>query len=438
MLASGPYTNGTYQANNPLALLNGSAVNGAYVLTIDNNSPINSGTLLSWSITVNSTKLGLKFQTGAAMDQNADGTSDENPLTTTFIGLSPGDLYEAPMPQPTAVTTFNATNLLSPPFDQNTLPLIFPGPYVVSTSVPNGTSYDNEILNDTNSSLDVTFDRPIETSTFNAGNVLQIMGPVGSISGPQNYPSDSTLQTISKGTSTGPYVLDSTLTIPSFDGTFAIQDITVQLNIAFTHDVSLSAVLIAPDGTQVPLFSGVGGNTGANFVNTTFDDAAETAITAGTAPFTGTYRPTGMLSTLDGKTVDAQNAGGYWIPGVWTLEITNSSTTIAGMLENWSLSITPVLTVTPVNPVYGLATTFTVGFPQQALSGTYTLQIGADPGTGMFPMDQAGDAVDSSFNAGLNVLRGGGSNSPVITVQYAAGDLPRVIPARPPGKRRAR
>ncbi len=584
LLANGPYTNGTYQAYNPLALLNGSAVNGAYVLTIDNYSPINSGTLLSWSITVNSTKLGLKFETGAAMDQNADGTSDENPLTTTFIGLSPGDLYEAPMPQPTAVTTFNATNLLNPPFDQNTLPLIFPGPYVVSTSVPNGTSYDNEVLNGTNSSLNVTFDRPIQTSTFNAGNVLQIMGPVGSISGPQSYPSGSTLLTIGKGTSAGPSVLDSTFKIPSFNGTFAIQDITVQLNIAFTHDASLSAVLIAPDGTQVPLFSGVGGATGANFVNTTFDDAAETAITAGTAPFTGTYRPTGMLSTLDGKTVDIQNAIGQWVPGVWTLEITNSSTTITGMLENWSLNITPVITVTPQSPsstinllipaagtasgagvlnsqqlvvpaagnpstvdsslqvqlsithpndsalsavliapdgtkvslfaagtlsgqnltntefsdqaatlitagtapytgtfkpadplglaqligknlagtwtlqvtdtetgVAGtlvnwslitskatyaaqVAQTFTIGFPQQELSGTYTLQIGADPATGLFPLDQAGDAVDSSFNAGLDVLRGGSSNSPVITVQYPASDLPKVIPAPPVGE----
>ena len=73
------------------------------------------------------------------MDQNADGTSDQNPLTTPFTGLTPGDAYVAPMPKPTVPFTFNATNILNPPFDQNTLPLILPGPYVVSTSVPNGT-----------------------------------------------------------------------------------------------------------------------------------------------------------------------------------------------------------------------------------------------------------------------------------------------------------
>ena len=82
------------------AALNGGPVNGTYTLFIDNYSYINSGTLLSWSISVNSTKLGLQFQTGAGMDQNADGTSDQNPLTTPFTGLTPGDAYMAPMPQP--------------------------------------------------------------------------------------------------------------------------------------------------------------------------------------------------------------------------------------------------------------------------------------------------------------------------------------------------
>jgi len=428
LLASGPYTNGTYQPYNPLTTLAGSPVAGVYTLTIDNYESYNAGKLLNWSITVNSTKLGLQFESGAAMDQNADGISDENPLTLPFTGLTPGDAYVAPMPQPTAPFTFNATNILNPPFDQNTLPLIFPGPYVVSTSVPGGTGSDNEVLNGTTSSLNVTFDRPMQTSTFTPGNVLQIMGPIGSISDPQYYPSDSTLQQIPAATATGSSVLDSTLTIPSFNGTFKIHKITVQLNIAFAGDSALSAVLIAPDGTQVPLFAGVGG-IGSNFVNTTFDDAAETPIASGTAPFTGTYQPAGMLSTLDGKTVDLRNATdpALYDPGVWTLQITNSNATTGGTLENWSLNITPVITVTPVNPVNGLATTFTVGFPQQALSGTYTVQIGANVLTGTFPLDAAGDAVDSSLDAGLAVLRGGGPNTPVTTVGYNSSDLPKSI-----------
>ena len=40
-----------------------------------------------------------------------------------------------------------------------------------------------------------------------------------------------------------------------------------------------------------------------------------------------------------------------------------------------------------------------------------------------FPLDAAGDAVDSSLTAGLDVLRGGSSTSPVTTVRYTAGRL---------------
>ena len=439
LLANGPYTNGTFQPSSPLTALNGGPVNGTYELVIDNFSSINSGTLVSWSISVSTTKLGVQFESGAAMDQNADGTSAENPLTAPFTGLTPGDAYVAPMPQPTVPFTFNASNILNPPFDQNTLPLILPGPYMVSTSVPNGTGLDNLVLNGTNDSLNVTFDRPIVVNTapagqtptpgsFTPGQVLQIMGPIGPISGPQSYSSDSTLQTIPAATATGSGSLTSTLTVPSFNGTFTVKKITVQLNIALATDSGLTAVLVAPDGTSVPLFSGVGGN-GANFINTTFDDAAETSITTGKAPFTGTFQPTGQLSSLDGKTVDMKNPldPALWVPGVWKLVLTNSKTGATGTLENWSLNITPVITVTPVQPVNGLATKFTIGFPQQALSGTYTLQIGPDPLTGKFPLDQNGNAIDSSLDAGLSVLRGGTSTSPVTTVRYTSSDLPKVI-----------
>ena len=36
------------------------------------------------------------------MDQNANGTTDQNPLTTAegYTGLTPGDVYAVPTPQP--------------------------------------------------------------------------------------------------------------------------------------------------------------------------------------------------------------------------------------------------------------------------------------------------------------------------------------------------
>ena len=372
---------------------------------------------------------------GDPMDQNSNAIVDQNPLTTPVTSLTPGDVYAAPQPQPVVPVKFgpNPLSILQPPFNQNSLPLIVPGPQVVSTqslgtSGQTGSGPDNLLVNDTSSTFNETFDRPMQVSSFTPSEVLQIMGPVGPVTGPQSFQSDFTAQTIpaaaSTGTSTTPGVLDSTLTIPSYNGTFTVADITVTMSAAFAPDSDLSAVLIAPDGTQVPLFSGVGG-TGSNFLNTVFDDAAETSINTGTAPFTGTYQPTGQLSTLDGHAVDMLNSVGQRVAGVWKLQITNVGTGAPGVLDNWSLNITPQITITPVNPVNGAATTFQLGFPMQFLSGTYTVQLSPNI------LDTFGQPLDTSQSAGLDVLRdqSQGPNTPTATLRYTSGDLPKPIPA---------
>ena len=364
------------------------------------------------------------------MDQNADGTVDQNPLTKPFNGFTPGDVYAAPAPAPIAAVTFSsAATILTPPFNQNTLPLIVPGPQVLSTSVPGGSGTDNLINNGTTDSITLTFDRPMQTSTFTPADVLQIMGPTGSVSDAQNFPSDNMDQTIAAANSAGPGTITPTptLTIPSYDGTFKIADISVELNIAIPNVAGLSAILVAPNGTEIPLFSGLA--SGANLTNTILDDSAESSITAGSAPYSGTFKPTGQLSTLDGMTVDIQNAAGTWIPGVWKLLLSNTTTGTSGILENWSLNIKPVLTVAANNPTtvtingkkVQVATSFTVGFPMQQLSGTYTVQIAPTI------LDQFGDAVDTNQNAGLAVLRDEGQNSPTTTVSYNSSDLPKPI-----------
>ena len=86
------------------------------------------------------------------------------------------------------------------------------------------------------------------------------------------------------------------------------------------------------------------------------------------------------------------------------------------MLDNWSLNITPVITVTPLEPRdNGTATTFQIGFPLQQLSGTYTIQLGPNI------LDTFGDALDTNQNAGLDVLRDQGQNSPTTTVTVHLG-----------------
>ena len=329
LAGTAPYSDGPYQPFNPLSLLDGSQVNGTYTLTINDGTKNNTGTLVSWSITVNSSAPAFVLQNGAAMDQNADGTTDENPLTTPFTGLTPGDIYAIPAPQPPSPVTFgpNPLSIFAYQLNPDSVPLIVPGPQIASTAVvpTSGTvSTGNLVMNGTTDQFDVTFDRPMQAATFTPSDVLQIMGPTGPITGPQYFPASTVDQSIPRATPTVPGMASQTVTVPDYNGTFTIADITVSLNIADANDSNLNAELIAPDGTVVALFSNVGKG-GQNFTSTVLDSGAPTPISSGQAPFTGSYQPTGSLSSLVGK-----NAS-----GTWTLQILNNSQNTTGVLVNW-------------------------------------------------------------------------------------------------------
>jgi subtilisin-like proprotein convertase family protein len=350
--------------------------------------------------------VGTTFRPYDPMDQNADGTPDQKP----------GDVYAVPAP-----ATGNAS-LLVAPFDQNTLPLIVPGPQVLSTSVPGGNSGAGNLVTDgTVSTFNVTFDRPMKVSSFTPAQVLQIMGPTGSLLEPQTFASGPVAQAIQAAASpTSPSILNSTLTVPLDNNTFKVGTITVRLDATFSADSALSAVLVSPGGISIPLFPG-GKLTGANFTGTVFDEAAEASILAGTAPFTGSFQPSNAagFSPLSGAAAE----------GNWTLVLTNTGTGASGTLNDWSLSITPAVTVTALNPATQQPTTastttlFQIGFPQQQLSGTYTIQLGPNI------LDTFGEGLDTNQNAGLVVLRGQDQSGPTTTVHYSAGDLPKAIPA---------
>ena len=104
-------------------------------------------------------------------------------------------------------------------------------------------------------------------------------------------------------------------------------DVNVTVNITHTYDADVRAKLTAPDGTSVLLFQAVGFNND-NFTNTTLDDEAATAIAAGTAPFTGSFRPTQPLSALDGKD----------LAGTWTLTVDDNASGDSGTLNSWTMA----------------------------------------------------------------------------------------------------
>ncbi len=106
--------------------------------------------------------------------------------------------------------------------------------------------------------------------------------------------------------------VDIPLNVPDTGG---VTDVNVRIRLNHTFDGDLNISLIGPDGTAVDLSSGNGAGgdnfgSGANDCSgqpTIFDDSAAALITAGTAPFAGTFRPEQALSAFSGKP-----SGGTW------------------------------------------------------------------------------------------------------------------------------
>jgi hypothetical protein len=110
----------------------------------------------------------------------------------------------------------------------------------------------------------------------------------------------------------------------------------VSLFLTHGNAADLDLFLVAPDGTRVELSTdnGGAGNNYGSACNTpaSFDDAAATAITAGTAPFVGTFRPEGQLSDFRGMPPAVAN-------GTWQLEIADDTGGNSGALNCWSLRV---------------------------------------------------------------------------------------------------
>ena len=131
------------------------------------------------------------------------------------------------------------------------------------------------------------------------------------------------------------------------DKTFVVSGITtplkkvaVSLHITHTADSDLDISLIGPDGTTVNLSSDNGGTSddyGTDCIDafrTTFDSTAATAITAGTPPYVGTFRPEASLTVFNEKS-------GTNVNGTWTLRIADDAAGAVGSIRCCSLLLYP-------------------------------------------------------------------------------------------------
>jgi subtilisin-like proprotein convertase family protein len=104
--------------------------------------------------------------------------------------------------------------------------------------------------------------------------------------------------------------------------------VQVCLNINHTWDSDLKVSLVAPDGTSVTLFSGVGYDQD-NFTNTCLSQSSTNLISTYNAPFSGTFKPEESLGNFN----NGQNGN-----GVWTLRIVDVFGQDEGTLLNWSIT----------------------------------------------------------------------------------------------------
>src|SRR6185503_17910492 len=124
--------------------------------------------------------------------------------------------------------------------------------------------------------------------------------------------------------------------------TTPIKRVTVSLHLLHASDSQLDISLIGPDGTTVDLSSdngSTGDNYGTNCADrsrTLFTDTAVTSITAGAAPFEGSFRPEQPLSAFNEKS-------GAEVNGIWRLRIADDAAGTVGSLQCWSLFLSPTV-----------------------------------------------------------------------------------------------
>ena len=210
----------------------------------------------------------------------------------------------------------------------------------------------------------------------------------------------------------------STITVPANGPT--VNDLDVLINVSHTYDSDLEISLIGPDSTTI-ILSDNRGTSGDNFTNTVFDDAAGTAISAGTAPFTGRFRPDQLLSSYNNKLT----------PGLWQLRAADQAATDIGSILNWRMDFNTLQISTSdangwaIMDVGSGSVTASIELPSGWLStlpsdGKHTFTANGTPIFGKSygvrvptnpPSDIALSSNTISENAGVNALVGTLSSS---------------------------
>ncbi|HEY1683259.1 MAG TPA: Ig-like domain-containing protein [Tepidisphaeraceae bacterium] len=288
------------------------------VVSNKSNNGINqTGLLRDWSLQFTTGTVG--SYTGNPMDQNADSITGEaaQSQTTTLGGPATtpgtiGDTYVIPAPTSNnSYTTAGGGNYFAAPYDDSTLPLMIPGPEVLSTREYTATVTSSNIPAATNA--------------------------------------------------TTPGTLSNTITVGG-DSDVVISNLMVKLNLdtsAGDVDSLVIQLIYTPTGggvsDEIPITltsevagggSSFGGTIGGEFIPTIFSDDAAGSIqnSAYASPYTGYYQPASPLSDLNGQT----------LAGTYQLVVRNYDTGNTETLNGWSIVASTAISATNPNNGAGI------------------------------------------------------------------------------------
>ena len=289
-----PFT-GRFRPAEPLSGIINGALDGNWTLDVRDDAGADTGTLLSWS---------LLFR-----DTEPIATTDPNGVYS-FTGLDAGDyLVRQVVPSGWQSTTATSNNV--------TLQSVNDSQTGVDFGMAKHDRFYATVFDDPDSDgiIDTGDNGLVNEKIFiDTNSNGQLDG--GLISNFVDQP-NLAIQDVATSTAT-----------QSVTGIANATDLNLRIDLTHTFTGDLTGTLISPAGTRVTLFSNLGGG-GNNYTNTIFDDDAANAISSGSPPFTGSFRPEQMLDSLLAENLN----------GTWSFEISDDAGGDIGTINEWELII---------------------------------------------------------------------------------------------------
>lgn len=298
---------GDYASFESLNNLLGCPLNGEWTLTVQDQWAQDNGWVFEWSVNFDPS---IFPDLETFTPQIIDYSWQSNP---SIYYMQPDSIGASPLNAGTASYTFMVLDDFGCTYDTtvnvNVLPATHPNCHSCEEIL---TPVDDRLLCQNESTvLNVTGTAPTTTQvTFEASPFY----PIGFSNHPPANPYRSTIAV----NSISPLVLSNPM--------LQLLSVCIDVQTDWCSDLNIS--LRSPAGVTIDLSSGNGGS-GDNYTNTCFTPSAPTAITAGTAPFTGNFRPEGNWNLLSGTQIN----------GNWQLVVTDAfGINQIGKLNSWKIT----------------------------------------------------------------------------------------------------